>query len=278
MQNILFDALNLILERPLAFLFAILLFILIWIYKELRNKYIENQKYDAKRTDEAIALYSELELEIHKYLERRTEDYFLLYEKISKVNSHLPIKIYSLAKKCKVETEESRRISLLENLRIEINNEIDFLKDNQMDSVTRRNESLIDKTKQFTHNTLKPFVVPIIDLYLIIVILLVLVLVISFFLTLDTFEKQIFMISLTLAFITYVMSIYLVNVYVIKKNKFPSNIYDRIWFVLFIIIPPFLIILYPVWYVGIGIIIIIISYMGYIAKKVQRMNQNTSLK
>ncbi|MEF2247952.1 hypothetical protein [Paenibacillus sp. IITD108] len=273
MPSIIIDALNLILEKPLAFLFSILLFILIWIYKELRNKYLENQKQDEKRTDEAISLFSELELEIHKYLEKKTEDFFYFWEKVSKVNSHLPNKMYLLAKNCKSETNEKKRYELLNQLRKDLVDEIDSLKNTQMNTFSKRNESLKDKTARFTHSTLKPFIVPIIDLYLIFVILLILYLGLRLFFSLDSIDKQLFMISLITTFIIYVVSVYLVIVDIIKKKKLPSNAYDRAGFTLFLIIPPFLTVLFPVWYVEFIVITMIIGYMVYLANKVQKMNR-----
>ncbi|WP_405176534.1 hypothetical protein MHI27_14120 [Paenibacillus sp. FSL H8-0261] len=60
-----------------------------WMYKELRSNFLENSKSNQQRVDKALDIYSDIEFEIYKYLNDKS-DLFIVAEKISKASSLLP--------------------------------------------------------------------------------------------------------------------------------------------------------------------------------------------
>jgi hypothetical protein len=60
------------------------------MYKELRSNFLENGKSNQQRVDKALDIYSDIEFEIYKYLNDKS-DLFIVAEKISKPRLSYPM-------------------------------------------------------------------------------------------------------------------------------------------------------------------------------------------
>ena len=95
-----------------AFIYITLILFTLWMYKETRSSYIENSKLKQQRTDKALDCYSELELEIYKYLNDKS-DFFNVVEKMSKAASIMPYKLLKECTRCKRENDIEKRKELI---------------------------------------------------------------------------------------------------------------------------------------------------------------------
>jgi ABC-type multidrug transport system fused ATPase/permease subunit len=265
MYDIILDALKLISDEPTSIIYGISLFVLIWIYKELRSKYIESTKAEAIRVDEAIILYSEIDNVIYKYL-NGFSDKHEVYEKISKAYSHLPYPLISLFLKSKDETDNEVFKNELIQFQKEIINEIKSLKLKQVDSISRRNENSLETIEQFVSNTLKPFFAPFFHLYIILMIIILLVVLAALTLSTDSNYAKAFYLSSSLAVFLYIISIYMITTFVIMRKKFPKGKIVRVSFAFFLAFPPAYMFLSTQWFRGLIILSFIFLYMIFIAK------------
>jgi hypothetical protein len=83
-----------------------------WMYKELRSNFLENSKSNQQRIDKALDIYSDIEFEIYKYLNEKS-DLFTVAEKISKASSLLPYDLLKLFIKLKETTNESLNLNFI---------------------------------------------------------------------------------------------------------------------------------------------------------------------
>lgn len=119
-----------------------------WMYKELRSNFLENGKSNQQRVDKALDIYSDIEFEIYKYLNDKS-DLFIVAEKISKASSLLPYDLLKLFIKFKETTEESLKRELLLKFHNDIEKEIYSLKLKQFDTVTFKSDKNIAASISF---------------------------------------------------------------------------------------------------------------------------------
>ncbi|QAY67536.1 hypothetical protein [Paenibacillus protaetiae] len=124
-----------------AILAVVFLILVAWMYKELRASYIENNKSDQQRLDKALDSYSELDLEIYKYIQDKS-DLFSVIEKVSKSVVFLPtdlLKQYDYLKRIENDNELKE---VLKEFQQGILKEISRLKFKQVDTIVSKNESV----------------------------------------------------------------------------------------------------------------------------------------
>ncbi|TDL53795.1 hypothetical protein E2R60_12140 [Paenibacillus dendritiformis] len=251
-------------SAAIAIIFIILVF---WMYKELRNNYLENSKTNQQRIDKALDIYSELELEIFKYFSERA-DLFSVTEKMSKASSLLP---YDLLKKCitfKETTEEALKDELLLEFHNEVKNEIYRLKLKQIDSVTYRSDKNIMSGIDFYVKTkIAPFGIPLVYTYFNFVILLLLILLTALLVSVPTIKQQVLIFSLFFSAVSYTMVFYLIIGEGFVKRRFKNSIENWILFVAFVIGLPLIVLFTGFWFRGIIVLIIILVYGFYAGQK-----------
>ncbi|MBT2289311.1 hypothetical protein J7E73_09210 [Paenibacillus albidus] len=118
-----------------AAIVIILTVLVFWMYKELRNNFLESSKSNQQRIDKALEAYSDLEFEIYKYSNERS-DLFTVTEKMSKASSLMTYDLLKQYIKFKETTDEALKKDLLLKFHKEVENEIYRLKFMQTDSVT----------------------------------------------------------------------------------------------------------------------------------------------
>ncbi|KOR90366.1 hypothetical protein [Paenibacillus solani] len=133
----------------------IALLVLVWIFKEVRTRYLKDLDFEISRIDQILKVYGELEIKIIKCLENESdkEKHISLLETISLSYSYLSRKLYH---KCKDYLEDMSKNNLEQLLRI-LRKEIDSM------NYEQNNRIDIEKKEMITYfaNILKPFFIPV---------------------------------------------------------------------------------------------------------------------
>lgn len=245
----------------------ILIVLVFWMYKELRNTYLENNKSNQQRIDKALDAYSDLEFEIYKFFNERS-DLFTVIEKISKATSILPHEFIQKYIKIKETTEENLKKDLLHEFHKEIGKEIVSLKSRQLDSITLRNdEDIFMIVDRYIKTKIAPFGVPFIHTYVNISFLMLLVLFAISLLSATSPKEQIFIFSLVCSTLFYLLFLYLIISEGFIKNRFKHSFTNWILFLLFAVGLPSFMIFIGTWFRGVVIFILIFIYGIFAGKK-----------
>lgn len=165
------EIIDLLLAGNKTIYIIIALFIMIWIFKEVRIRYLKDLDFEISRIDQALKVYGELEIKIMKYLDNENdkEIHTSLLESISLSYSYLSRKLY---RKCKNYLEDMNKNNL-EQLLILLRKEIDSM------NYEQNNRIDIEKKEMITYftNILKPFFIPVVITFM----TLLLVLLVSLF-------------------------------------------------------------------------------------------------
>ncbi|MEK3761304.1 hypothetical protein MKZ07_23110 [Paenibacillus sp. FSL P4-0338] len=254
-------------NSPLAMFYILISLVSIWMYKQFRAYLIENQKSTIGKTEKAIEVYSELEVTIRKILRENIVS-TSLDECITKSSSYLP---YELLKDYYywVETEEEvegDRIRKLKELHQKVKDEVLKLKRTQYDSVTYRNNGgMMEFIEVYYKTKLVSLFEPLFHTAINLLILLITVLVVGTIAVTDEWTQKVFLISILISGIFFLLVLDLILSEVLLKKRFKHSSKNWIIFGLFIIVP-ILLALWGQWYIGVIIIVIIIAYAYYAAK------------
>lgn len=63
--------------------------VVVWLYKEIRNTYIESEKLNIERANKALEVYAELQIELCKYIDNKTSE-ASLETKLTKAYPYFP--------------------------------------------------------------------------------------------------------------------------------------------------------------------------------------------
>lgn len=249
-----------------AFVYILLIFLTLWMYKELRKNYMESRKENLLRIEKTIECYSDLDLEIYRYINDKS-DFFAITEKISKASSFIS---YSLLKKfnqCKEEKDIDKKNHLIVELHAEIQKEIISLKLRQSDLVPlKSDDSMFGVIENYIKTKITPFVMPFVQAFLNLILLLSIILLTITVMNASTVSLKILYISLIFVAIIYVMLINLLLDLVILKGRFNNSTLNWFLFSLFVILPPIFFFIGP-WYRGIILIVLMFVYASYVSKK-----------
>lgn len=67
------EIIDLLLAGNKTIYIIIALFIMIWIFKEVRIRYLKDLDFEISRIDQALKVYGELEIKIMKYLDNEND-------------------------------------------------------------------------------------------------------------------------------------------------------------------------------------------------------------
>lgn len=251
----------------ISIIIAVLAF---WMYKELRSNFLENSKSTQQRVDKALDIYSDIEFEIYKYLNDKS-DLFIVAEKISKASSLLPYDLLKLFIKFKETHEEPLKRELLLEFHNDIEKEIYSLKFKQVDSVTFKSDKNIAASIEYYIKTkISPFGIPLIYTYFNLMFLLLLILLFALIISASTIKEQIFLISLIFAAPSYLMVLYNIVSEGFLRKRFKHTYTNWILLLIFLFGMPSLILFTGVWFRGILVFVMIFIYGYYAGRKCMR--------
>ncbi|SFL20731.1 hypothetical protein SAMN03159341_1046 [Paenibacillus sp. 1_12] len=255
------------LTAAIAISITILVF---WMYKELRSTFLESSKSNQQRIDKALDVYSDLEFEIFKYFNGRS-DFFTVTEKISKTVSLLPYDLLKKYIKFKVTTDEALKNDLLLEFHKEIESEIYRLKLKQIDSVTLKNDKGIwSSVDLYIRTKVAPFGIPLIYTYLNLTLLMLLALLTISIVGAASIEQQIMILSLFLSGIFYFAVLYLIINEGFIKKRFKHSLTNWIVFLIFAIGLPLVVFFTGFWFKGIIVLILVFIFAYYAGRKSMR--------
>lgn len=256
-------------NTTIAFFLIALAILTFWMYKELRTSYFETIKNNQQRIEKAIDLYSDLELELYKFLNEKS-DFYNVTEKISKASSIMTYEILLKCNQCKLEVNIEKRTENLNNLYDLIKKEIVSLKLIQIDSVTfKSDDTVFDFAENYVKTKIAPFIIPLFQTVLNMLFLLIIIFFTSIVLNESSSTFRILYISVIFAVMIYIMLINIIVSAIIMKKRFKNSIFNWFLFSLFAIVPPVLFFVGP-WYRGILTIILMFLYAFYVIKKCKK--------
>lgn len=253
-------------ENPtITLLYISLIIFSLWMYKELRSSYLENNKTYLQRIDKAIDMYSALQLEIFKYFEGES-DFFMVADKILKTSSIMPYFLLTKSNHILEETNNEKKEELLRRLYEQVKNEIYGLKHNQRDIVTsKKGESAIEIIENYIIEKIGPFLLPLFYTLLNLGLFLVLILLMTSLMTESSITKKTLTLSLIVALISYVFILHIILSEVIFKKRFKNSVLN--WFLFSLFTLTLMLTFIGPWYRGIIFEILIFIYAFYIGKK-----------
>lgn len=257
---------NIFPNTTIAFFYITLAVLTFWMYKEMRNGHIENNKNSQQRTDKAIDLYADLELEIYKFFNDKS-DFFSIAEKMAKASSLMPYELLKKCNKCKEESDIDNRNELLKNFHELLKQEIISLKFRQNDPVTFKSEdNVIDYIENYVKTKIAPFLIPLGQTILNIIFLLVIVFFTILVINEPLTTHKILYVSVIIAAIVYATLVNILIGAVIMKGRFKHSTINWLLFSLFVVVPIIFIFIGP-WYRGVILIVLLFAYGFYAAKR-----------
>ncbi|MUG71945.1 hypothetical protein [Paenibacillus validus] len=257
------------------FVIALTLFSL-WMYKEMRSSFVEGVKNNAQRADKAIDCYAELELEILKLLNEKS-DHFAVAEKVSKASSLMP---YALLKKCngwKDESDTEKQNEILKEIHKELRNEILSLKLKQSDPITyKTDDTFVDFIAVYVKTKLAPIGLPFLHTFINLCIIFFIFLYGNIVINESLMSQKVLYISLIFVGILYFLLLNIIISLVLFKGRFKHSILNWVLFSVFIILPILLFFVGP-WYRGIISIVFLFAYAFYMSKYSIRSEQKIFL-
>jgi hypothetical protein len=130
-----------------TFLIAGIAVVIIWLYKEIKNNYIETEKNNIERTNKALEIYAELQIELCNYIDNRSSD-ALLENKLAKAYSYLPESLLTRLIDWKIWKKQDDARIILE----ELGKEILRIKHIQKDAVSYKPDDSIDSMSYFLYS------------------------------------------------------------------------------------------------------------------------------
>ncbi|WP_289356732.1 hypothetical protein [Paenibacillus sp. S-12] len=263
-MNYIIDLIKLMFPNTETAIFLIILTVItLWLYKHLQTRITGNEKNSIAKTDKAIEAYTELDFEIRRFLNNRS-DISVVEAKVIKASPYLPVTILVDLQGWVGKFEWDANIIQLTKLQNEIREEIKRLKLTQVDPITyKSNGGLAEFIRVYYKTKLYLIVEPIIHTVVGIFILMILLLIIPMFATAQEITDKVLLISLFAASILFILVIDIIVTEILAKSRFVHSAENWIVFGAFIILSSILIFVGP-WFRGILIIVIIFAYAFYV--------------
>lgn len=257
----------------------VLLLFTIWMYKEVRIIFVENNKNDILKINKALEMYSELDFELSRYkrVGKVAENYIQLEEKITRIISVIPLGIFMKINSW-TDSGSGPKSDLLKEIHKDIRGEIERLKLLQSDVVTYKEpEGLTGLMGNYYKTKLAPFIIPLFFTIGNLVFLFFLIGLVAIILSnQNTLSFKILSISMVFSLIIYTLIIDLIVSLVIIKKRFIHSVLNWSLFAVFLIFPISFSLIPDVWYKWLIVIIISISYAYYAARYSTRRTNNVS--
>lgn len=253
---------------PQTALFLIVLsLIAMWMYKQFRTNILESQKNLVIKTEKAIDIYSDLDVEIKKTLREHLE-LSLLETKISKSKAYLP---YELMNEFDVWIESDdgeEKYNALKVLRSKLREEILRLKRTQNDPISYQNNNggITEFIEIYIRTKLSSFIEPLFHTGITLFISLTAFVLITVVATTEDWTQKVLLVSILVAIILFILILDIIVTMIMMKKRFKHSKTNWILFGLFIV--AFLVLLfYGPWFRGIILIALIFIYAFYASRK-----------
>ncbi|WP_315370676.1 hypothetical protein [Paenibacillus xylanexedens] len=250
-----------------SLLVIVIIILLFWMYKELRANYLESSKLDQQRFEKALEIYTEAEIEVYKYVQRKT-DFYHAVEKISKATVLFPNRLVETFNRLREEDNQIDQRAAMINFRKELQKEISFLKSEQINPLITSDSSgdLMVTIESFVKAKIAPFAIPFFHAYLnIILLIIVLYFILSLIAASTAIEGiEVFLLSFDL-YLYFIILFAIISEGFIKK-RFIHNIYNWIFLIIFFF-SPIVFLFTREWYVVFVIFLLFTLYLGYFRKK-----------
>ncbi|NHN34416.1 hypothetical protein [Paenibacillus agricola] len=245
--------------------YVIFILIVLWMYKEIRMKYIGNKKDDEELLCRTLSIYMETKLELLKYQAAKI-DIYVLNEKLTRNISVFPYPLrYSINEWI---TSKGINSHSLQKIIDRLNDEINYLllkQDNRYDS--RNEEGIVLPTFVFIRRIFDPFFIPLFYTFLILFVIFFLGFMIIVANNGDIFTKFLGY-SLIFNTIMYVIFVESSVMQLIKKRRVFSSLGYTIS-AGFIILSLILFIWGP-WYRGLILFCLLVFYLFFFIKNTER--------
>lgn len=239
-----------------------------WMYKEMRNNFVESNKLNQARIDKALELYSDLDLEVLKLLNEKS-DIPAVIEKVSKSVHLLPYELLKLYEELKG-SEGNEATEKLINFQKQLGKEVYRLKLCQVDAVSYENRKGIFHTIEYYFKTMiSPFLKPLLNTFINISLIFLLVVLIIFVDSGPTLTQKILNYSLIYVAIFYPLFLYTTVKFFINK-RFRNVMFNWIPTLLYVVGLPCFVIYSDTWFRGIVAFVLITIYGFYIEKKYEQ--------
>ncbi|WP_127537570.1 hypothetical protein [Paenibacillus illinoisensis] len=258
---------NFIPTAGLSTVVIVIVVLLFWMYKELRANYLESKKVDQQRIEKAIDIYTEAEIEVYKFVHRKTDFYYAV-EKVSKASVLFSNRLVEKFNTLREEDNQMDQRAAMINFQKELQKEIVLLKNEQHNPLitTDSSRDLMLSIENFVKTKIAPFIIPLFHTYLnFMLLILALYFILSLISASTVIEGiEIFLLSLDI-YIYFIILCAIISEGFIKK-RFDRTIYNWIAFIIFVLTPLVLLIT-KAWYVVLVIFLLFAFYIGYVNKK-----------
>ncbi|HEY9062780.1 MAG TPA: hypothetical protein VIO64_20125 [Pseudobacteroides sp.] len=224
-----------------TFLIAGTFAVIIWLYKEIRNTYIEAERNNFDRANKALEVYAQLLIELRKYIDNWSSD-TLLDSSLIKAYPYLPKNLLIRFMNWKLWKNEDNLYEILE----ELGKEILRVKRIQKDVVSYRSDDSISSIRYFLHSIkASSFIQPFIFFTGVLFVAFYILISVYQFSISDNLEK----LCVVLTFINSLFYFFFALLFmeILFEKRFISNLKNWVYFSLFIIIPASTIMFYK-WY------------------------------
>ncbi|TDK61734.1 hypothetical protein E2K98_12655 [Bacillus salipaludis] len=153
--------------------FFAFLFLVIWLYKEFRNKMVEDERVRKEKINTILVELTDLEFELDEFI-RNKSNFEKLKEKLIKVYPHLSYQLSEKVNKFTPDVEEA----FIKEFKKELNVEKGLIKLNQNDEISHINERSLMKLWEYHYKTkfepiVNPLILAIFSVLFVVIILMV---------------------------------------------------------------------------------------------------------
>lgn len=240
-----------------TFMLAAIIVAIVWLYKEIRNTYIETEKMNNERVNKALEIYAELQIELCNYSDNQTS----LEAKLIKAYPYLPKNLLSKFIDWKIWKKEEDTNTLLK----ELGEEIFRIKRIQRDAVSYKAIDSIDSMEYFLNSIKAASFVQPLKLFLVTIISVSCILVaINVFLKSDVFRK-IYVVFISVDLVFYFLFA-MIFVGVLYEKRFINKIKNWGLLILFVFVPAFML-GFKQWYLPIIAFVLFLIYINRMLPK-----------
>jgi hypothetical protein len=224
-----------------TFLIASIVAVIIWLYKEMRNTYIETERNNYDRATKALEIYAKLQIELCKYIDSRSSD-VLLENILTKAYPYLPKSLLIRFMNWRIRKTEDNIDAILQ----ELEKEILRIKRIQKDVVSYRPDDYIRSIRYFLHSIkASSYIQPFIFFTGLLFTILYISLSVYQFSISDNWEKicVIFTFMNSIFYFLFIM-LFMENVF---EKRFINSLKNWLYLALFIVLPAITTVFYE-WY------------------------------
>ncbi|CAN7766555.1 hypothetical protein LJR153_007284 [Paenibacillus sp. LjRoot153] len=265
-MNYLFDLIKTIFPDPQSALLIIVLTVVgISMYRQLRTTVLESQKNLIIKTEKAIEVYSELEIEMKRIIRERLE-ISPLEMKISKAKVFIPYELLKEFDEWFDSDDVEEKYESLKALRKKLKEEILRLKRTQYDPITYQNNGgITEYIGVYFKTKLSSLVEPLVHTGIILFVSLTVFLIFSVLNTTHYWKEKVLIISVLVAFVLFIMILDIIVSEIMMKKRFKNSTVNWSIFGLFLI-TTFLLIFIGPWFRGILLVLLIFVYAFFASR------------